>query len=97
MSEVALKDQELTVTTLGHLIDTPAIPDRWESVPDALAAIFVGRELGLGPMMSLTQLYIVDGQVALDLRSAALPKARLLRPRLDLERAAGNDPGHRPR
>jgi hypothetical protein len=66
MGDIALRDQELTVTTLEHMLGTPAIPDRWESVPDALAAIFTGREMGIGPMMSLSQLYIVDGQVALE-------------------------------
>jgi hypothetical protein len=66
MSEIALRDQELTVATLEHLIDTPAIPDRYETVPDALAAIFTGREMGLPPMTALSQLYIVDGKVALE-------------------------------
>jgi hypothetical protein len=66
MSEIALRDQQLTIATLEHLIGTPAIPDRYETVPDALAAIFTGREMGLPPMTALSQLYIVDGQVALE-------------------------------
>jgi hypothetical protein len=66
MSGLALKDQELTVTTLAALIGTPMFPDRYEDVPDALATLFVGREMGLPPMTALNHLYVVNGQVGME-------------------------------
>ena len=65
MSELAIKDQELTIITLEALIGTPMFPDRYDSVPDALATLFVGREMGLPPMTALNELFVVNGQVGM--------------------------------
>lgn len=64
-SEVALSEQDITLTTLKKFIGTPTIPRRWKSLTEALAAVMYGRELGLAPMESLQQLYIVGGSVAM--------------------------------
>ena len=66
MSEVALVDQAITLTTLKQFIGTPSIPKRWESLSDMVAAVLYGKELGLAPMESLQRLYIIGGGVAMD-------------------------------
>ena len=65
MTELAIANQAITVKTLERMLDTPAIPDRWETVPQAIAGVKMGEELGILPMHSLAELYIVNGKVAM--------------------------------
>ena len=64
--EVPLRDRTISVKTLQTLMNTPAIPDRWETVPEMVAAVLYGRELGLSEMESLYRLYAVNGGIACD-------------------------------
>ncbi len=66
MSEVALVDQAITLTTLKQFIGTPSVPKRWKTLSDMVAAVLYGKELGLAPMESLQRLYVIDGNVAAD-------------------------------
>jgi hypothetical protein len=65
MSELAISDQAITVKALSKMLDTPAIPNRWETVPQAIAGVKTGQELGIMPMHSLAELYIINGKVAM--------------------------------
>jgi hypothetical protein len=60
-----LATMPVTPTTLGNLIGGPTMPERYKSVGDAIATVLVGRELGLAPMTSINELYIVGGQAGM--------------------------------
>ena len=66
---LALTDQPVTYKTLQRLINTPTVPQRYRESPtgvdDMVAAVLVGTELGLGPMQSINDLYLVNGQVSM--------------------------------
>ena len=64
-TEIALSEQELTLKGLSRMLNGTALPDRYESVDDAIATIMVGRELALPPMASLNELYVVNGSVGM--------------------------------
>jgi hypothetical protein len=56
----------ITFKTLAVLSHGPAVPDRYFDKPnDMYAAILYGRELGIGPMEAIGQLYLVDGSVSM--------------------------------
>lgn len=63
---VPVKDQELTINTIQALLGSPAFPDRYVDVPDVLATIMVGAELGLPPMTALNELFVVNGVVGME-------------------------------
>lgn len=65
MGEMSLRDQPITITTLERLIESPTIPARYETVGDMLAAVLLGREVGVGEMTSIQELYLIDGQAAM--------------------------------
>jgi len=64
-----LTEIQMTYKTLATLMQGPTLPTRYRNSPtgvnDALAAVLIGREMGLGPMESINSLYIVNGQVAM--------------------------------
>ena len=63
---VPVEDIPITTQTLMMLSRTPAIPARYNGkVPDILAAVFVGGEIGIGPMEAINELYLVDGKVSM--------------------------------
>ena len=63
---VPVEEIPITTRTLSMLAKTPAVPARYEGrVDDMLAAILYGRELGVGPMLSINELYLVDGKVSM--------------------------------
>ena len=64
-TELALTDQPLTMTALTNMLNGAALPARYEYVGDAVATIMVGREMGLPPMASLNEMYLVNGSVGL--------------------------------
>jgi hypothetical protein len=68
---VPVAEQPITVQTLSKLIDTPTIPDRYESVGDMIATILVGREAGIGEMTALNNLYLVNGTVSMSAKLMA--------------------------
>jgi hypothetical protein len=69
LATVPLKDQEITYKTLQVLYSTPTIPLRYRNSPtgvnDMLAAVLVGKEIGIGPMESINSIYLVNGQVSM--------------------------------
>lgn len=62
---VPIDQAPLTLRAMGKMIGTPAIPDRYNNWREAMAAVYVGRELGLAPLESINNLYLVDGRVSL--------------------------------
>lgn len=59
----------------ARIASTQMVPTAYRGKPDdVLAAILTGREMGLGPMQSLRDIYVVDGKPSL---SANLLLARL--------------------
>lgn len=62
---IAVRDQPITTKTLAALIDTPTIPERYESVGDLIATILVGREAGVAEMTAINNLYLVNGTVSM--------------------------------
>jgi len=76
-----LAEMEMTYRTLATLMAGPTMPTRYRqsptSVNDALAAVLVGKEMGIGPMEAINSLYLVNGQVAMSgkLMSALVHRA----------------------
>ena len=68
---VPVIDQPITVQTLSKLIDTPTVPQRYETVGDMIATILVGREAGIGEMTALNNLYLVNGTVSMSAKLMA--------------------------
>jgi hypothetical protein len=68
-ADIALVDQQVTYRTLQTLINTPTVPNRYKEsetgVDDMLAAVMVGKEIGIGPMQAINDLYLVNGQVSM--------------------------------
>lgn len=63
------------LTIAARIASTQMVPTAYRGKPDdVLAAILTGREMGLGPMQSLRDIYVVDGKPSL---SANLLLARL--------------------
>jgi hypothetical protein len=69
MSEAALvplSEQPFTMKTLQYIKNTPAIPARYEGrLDDMIAAVMYGNELGIGPMVAINELYLVDGKISM--------------------------------
>jgi hypothetical protein len=80
-ASLPLKDTEVTYNTLKALINTPTVPMRYRQsqtgVNDMLAAVLIGKELGIGPMEAIGSLYLVNGQAAMSgkLMSALVHRA----------------------
>lgn len=68
---LAVRDQPITTKTLAALLDTPTIPDRYESVGDLIATILVGREAGVAEMTAINNLYLVNGTVSMSAKLMA--------------------------
>lgn len=64
--DLAIAEQPITVNILKKLAGTPAIPKRWKSVSDMVAAVMYGAQVGLAPLESLHRLYVIGGAVAID-------------------------------
>lgn len=64
-TELAIDDQPLTLKALSNMLMGSALPARYENVGDAVATILVGKELGLPPMASLNEMFLVNGSVGL--------------------------------
>ena len=63
---VPVSDMPITFTTLQMLSELPVVPKRFQGKPrEMLAAILVGRELGVMPMSAISNLYLVDGDVSM--------------------------------
>lgn len=74
---VDLRDAPFTWKTLQAISKTEMVPAPLRGKPDAmLAAILMGRELGLGPMTSMQEIDVIDGRPS---PSAALLSALVRR------------------
>lgn len=78
---VPVDEAPITFRTLQALLTTPSVPERYRSSPtgahDLLAAVLVGREIGVKPMESIGSLYLVNGRVSMEgkLMSALIHRA----------------------
>ena len=75
-AELAIQDEntplvetQMTFRTLQVLMGTTTIPARYKNsgtgAQDMLAAVLVGKEMGVGPMESIQSIYLVNGQAAM--------------------------------
>jgi len=68
-ADLALKDADVTYRTLQQFHGGPTVPTRYNDSPtgvdDMLAAVMIGKELGIGPMQAINDLYIVNGQISM--------------------------------
>jgi hypothetical protein len=64
-----ISEMPITMRTLQTLAQTPTVPVRYRDSPtgpqDMMAAVITGRELGVAPMASIRQLYLVNGQASM--------------------------------
>lgn len=78
MTDLATTDlahTPFTWKTLTAIANTEFVPKNLRGKPEAiLAAIYLGRELGLGPMQSMNMIDVIDGKPSL---SAELQNARI--------------------
>ena len=67
--DTPLSEMEMTYNTLIALHKGPTVPARYKNSPtgvnDMLAAVLVGREMGVGPMEAINSIYLVNGQTAM--------------------------------
>ena len=64
-TELSIADAPLTMKALVNMLNGTALPARYEDVADAVATIKVGAEIGLPPMTSLNELFVVNGSVGM--------------------------------
>jgi len=65
-ADVPLEDMPITFNTLRMLSKGPTVPTRYQNKPnDMLAAVLVGRELGIPPMEAINSLFLVNGSVSM--------------------------------
>lgn len=63
---LAVVDQPITYKTLQMLAQGPAVPERYKNKPkELMAAVLIGRDLGIGEMEAINSLFIVDGTVSM--------------------------------
>lgn len=69
LARIPLNETPITYQTLKYIINTPTVPVRYREsatgVADMYAATLYGRELGIGPMTAISQLYLVNGQASM--------------------------------
>jgi hypothetical protein len=71
-TEIALTDRVLTEDALRKLLtDSVTLPDRFESFADVVATVKIGQELGIPPLTSLNELFVVNGSVSMSAKMAA--------------------------
>lgn len=91
VEEVDVRERPFTHGLLVTLSQGPAVPTRYKDKPnDLLAAILVGKELGVEPMEAINSLFIVKGQVTMTgkLMSALVHRAgHELRVRIDAKKS----------
>lgn len=75
LATVDLSATPFTWKTLTVIADTEMVPKGLRGNPPAmLAAIYLGRELGLGPMQAMNMIDVIDAKPSL---SAELQTARI--------------------
>ena len=63
---VDVREMPITLKTLKLLSDGPTVPERYQGKPyNMLAAVLVGREMGVEPMEAINSLYLVGGQTSM--------------------------------
>lgn len=63
---IDIRDMPITIQTLDLLSKGPTVPQRYQNKPyDMMAAVLIGRELGVQPMEAINSLYLVNGQVSM--------------------------------
>jgi hypothetical protein len=64
-----IADQPVSMQMLTTLMGTPTVPKRYRESPtgaaDMMAAVITGAELGVAPMASIRQLYLINGQASM--------------------------------
>jgi len=72
---VPLSEVEPTYKTLELLLKTPTVPMRYKlsetGQQDMFAATLHGKELGIGPMTSINELYLVNGTMSMSAKLMA--------------------------
>jgi hypothetical protein len=57
------REWKATIAVATEISNTPFVPESYRGKPEAVvAAILTGRELGIGPMQSLRDIYMIDGR-----------------------------------
>lgn len=86
MALVPLTEVPFTWKTAYMLADSPTVPDHLQGHPeDIVATILNGRELGLAPMESINNLYMVNGKISLSGKTMlGLIRKAGHRPKLDI-------------
>lgn len=65
-SLVPLDEQPFTLRTLETLSKLPTVPERYFDKPmEMWAAVLQGRELGVGPMASINNIFLVGGSTSM--------------------------------
>lgn len=63
---VPVSEAPITMVTMEMLSKGPTVPERYKNQPkDMWAAALYGRELGLPPMQSIHQIYLIDGTASM--------------------------------
>jgi len=64
--EIDVRERPFTYGLLKRLSRGPTVPERYENKPDdMLAAVLVGKEMGVEPMEAINSLFLVNGQVSM--------------------------------
>ena len=76
--DTPIGNMPITMNTLNSIANLPAIPDHYKGKPkEMLAAALMGREIGIGPMTSINNIDLIDGNVSMraKLMSALIHRA----------------------
>lgn len=61
-----IKDVPITMKLLESIANLPAIPDHYKGKPkEMMAAVLMGREIGIGGMTAINNIDLIDGNVSL--------------------------------
>ena len=65
-TELDVRERPFTMGLITTLSQGPTVPKRYRNKPnDMLAAVLIGRELGVEPMEAINSLFLVNGQVTM--------------------------------
>ena len=65
-AEMDVRERPFTMGLITTLSKGPTVPQRYKNKPnDMLAAVLVGRELGIEPMEAINSLFLVNGNVTM--------------------------------
>ncbi len=68
---ITIKDQSMDIMKLGEILTQSGYFQDVRQVAQAIVKVLAGQEIGLGPIASMTGIYIIKGRVTLSANAMA--------------------------